>query len=319
MAARLRCRQPSHDTLAETMQRSTEGQIVELAFIGLHGVFIGSAAEIQLCDGLSLVKPNRFILTARSKWSMNLLQYKEAEDASRYLVYRLRNKSDIDGNRSVMEAVQNALLAMHIVKPVRTLGLIFYGFDDSSPVINLQRVEHRSPTDAGDWARMRVFDESLLVRVPPLIEKVNRVMAGQIAETKNALFLLQMGLEHTNPLISGLLFTMGLDAVLGGYGRKEFKERLCACLGAKMLVFPDWNPSPHRPLYTVEDVASDLYTLRNKLAHGVDLRAAAQDKSTPVDLLKPVNLTELSQRTTYSMILSQAACFLLCQVLEKTL
>jgi hypothetical protein len=71
--------------------------------------------------------------------------------------------------------------------------------------------------------------------VPALVEKINQVMSGSNAEIKNAIFLLQMGLEHNNPLIAGLLFTMGLDAILGGHGRHQFKKRLCECLRPKTL------------------------------------------------------------------------------------
>jgi hypothetical protein len=57
----------------------------------------------------------------------------------------------------------------------------------------------------------------------------------------------------------------------------------------------------------------------NKLAHGLDLRTAATDKTIPVDLLKQVTLTEFSEPTYYANLLSQAACFFLCRVLQQKL
>jgi hypothetical protein len=294
--------------------------MMEVAFIGLRGVYVTGGDEIAIGDGLSLVRPNDFLLSARSREVMSGLQYQAGEQASRYLVFRSPQSSiSYDGGQEVVGELQNGLMAFQIVKPVQTLGIIFYGTDDGGAEFNLRRTEHRSPTDAGDWARVRRFDDGLLVRVPALVTKINQVMAGQIAETKNAIFLLQMGLEHSNPLIAGLLWVMGLDAILGGQGRDEFKDRLCAHLGPRTLVFPDWNQRTQPPQYTVEEVALHLFILRNKLAHGVDLRKAAQDKSTPVDLTRNVTLTEFSQPATYAMVLSQAACFLLCRVLEKTL
>jgi hypothetical protein len=59
--------------------------------------------------------------------------------------------------------------------------------------------------------------------------------------------------------------------------------------------------------------------LRSKLAHGADLRKAAIDKKYPVDLIAKVKLTEFSEQTAYATVLCEAACFLLCQVLQKLL
>lgn len=292
---------------------------IQMAFIGLHGVYPTDGGDVALDDRYSLVTPNRFLLSARSEFTMNRLQYDEAEKVTRYLVYRGARGVPSRNGQEVTEALQNGLMAFQIVKPIRTTGLIFYGFDSGSDEFVLQRTEYRFPTDAGEWARMRKFDDALLVRVPTLIKSIETVMKGESAEQKNAVFFLQMGLEHNNPMIAGLLWAMGIDAILGGEGRAEFAKRLCTSLGPKTAAFPDWNEAIAPPPYLVEDVALDLYVLRNKLGHGVDLRKAAKDKSTPVDLMKRVKLTELSDPTSYSMVLSQAACYLLCQLLEKGL
>lgn len=111
---------------------------------------------------------------------------------------------------------------------------------------------------------------------------------------------------------------MGLEAPFDSDDRNDFKRKLCDCLGPTTLAFPNWNAPTAPPPYTVEEVAIDLYTLRSKLAHGVDLREAINDK-VPVYLLKKVPLTEHSGPIAYSLVLSQAAIFLLCQVLEKVL
>jgi hypothetical protein len=173
--------------------------------------------------------------------------------------------------------------------------------------------------DAGVWARMRYFDGPLFSRVPAMLKRVQRVMSETNAEKKNALFLLQMGLEHRNPLIAGLLWVMGIDALLGTWGKDGFAEGLCNSLGPTTLAFPDWNQPTGPPAYTVDDVALHVYILRSKLGHGVDLREAALDKKHPVDLLKKVKLTDFTEPEAMATILSQAACFLLCQLLEKKL
>ncbi len=87
-----------------------------------------------------------------------------------------------------------------------------------------------------------------------------------------------------------------------------------------VLVFPDWNsPNFPQPKHTVGDLAIPIYMLRNKLAHGADLRKASVDKSTPVDLTRRVDLIPELEPMPNSYLLSQAAVCLLCQVLQKSL
>jgi hypothetical protein len=50
-----------------------------------------------------------------------------------------------------------------------------------------------------------------------------------------------------------------------------------------------------------------------------DLRSAATDKKHPVDLLSRVSLTLETEAMDYVLLLSKAACYLLCQVLQKAL
>jgi hypothetical protein len=95
--------------------------------------------------------------------------------------------------------------------------------------------------------------------------------------------------------------------------------KLCDCIEADTLAFPDWNAPTQAPPSTVKEIAIHMYRLRNKLAHGVDLRKAANDTTTPLDLTAKVKLTELSEPTAYAYVLSEAACYLLCQVLQKVL
>jgi hypothetical protein len=111
----------------------------------------------------------------------------------------------------------------------------------------------------------------------------------------------------------------GLEAIFDSGGREAFKEKLCDCLGAQTLAFPNWHSEPDAPKYTVEELAIPLFTLRNKLAHGSDLRKAAMDKKHPISLSARVSITQSSGETSYALLLSEAACYLLCQVLQKVL
>jgi hypothetical protein len=142
-----------------------------------------------------------------------------------------------------------------------------------------------------------------------------KLVNGPSAERRNAFILLQLGLEHFHPLISGLLWVMGLEAIFDSADRNDFKKKLCECLGSSTKAFPDWNV--RQPDYTVEDIAIHLYTLRSKVAHGVDLRKSALHPKYPVDLLEKHTLRHSFEEVPYALILSEAACYLLCQVLRK--
>ena len=233
--------------------------------------------------------------------------------ATRYLVCKCPRWSPDYRPESAIEfrtkRFYSGLMAIQVIKPVQTLGLIY----------SHQHFEKRPPMDAGDWARLARFDDAMLARLPDMIQRIQKVNNGTAAEPKNALILLQLGLESFHPYIAGLLWVMGLEAIFNSGNRNDFKRKLCNCLGPTQLAFHDWNPRIQGPTYTVEEIAIPLYMLRNKLAHGADLREAATDKSTPVDLMVQIQLTERSEPTRYAHILSQAACFLLCQVLQKVL
>jgi hypothetical protein len=266
--------------------------------------------EIPLGDGLSLVKPTEHLLANRLKLVMGDGEFEDEATASRYLVCKYpswipgRNASEVGTDR-----FYSGLMAIQVIKPVQTLGFIYRG----------QGVERRTPMNAGEWARMKRFDDDMLARVPAMIERIQRVADGDNAERKNALILLQLGLEHFHPYIAGLLWVMGLEAIFDSANRNEFKRKLCDCLGATTLAFPDWNEDVKAPPYTVEEIAIPLYMLRNKLAHGADLRKASTDKTTPVDLTAKVKLTDFTEPTGYALLLSEAACHLLCQVLQRVL
>lgn len=289
-----------------------------LTFTGLHGISLRNE-KLDLGLGYELVKPNPYLLSARWNYSLNGRAYKESETLSCFMV--LKEQLSVSPNSEAMGRLQNGVMAMQILKPLRTFGFIFQGQDfEGAETFNLQRTEERPPMIPGDWAQQRRFDDSLLSQVQSMIPRVVGAFADGSAEKKNAVVLLQLSLEHFHPLIAGLLSVMGMEALFDSENRNDFEKKLCDCLGAGTLVFPDWNrPRCPAPKHTVKELAVPLYMLRNKLAHGADLRTACLDKSTPVDLLKKVRLTPDSEPGAYALLLSEGAVYLLAQVLQKTL
>src|SRR5438105_1685151 len=108
-------------------------------FSGLRGIEAGEAAEVPLGGGLSLVKTNNYLLSARDKLDMTAREWEESANVSRYLVYKhetLSSPSKIyeETYEEVKDKFFSGLMALQVLKPIRTLGIIFYGqFYDGAP------------------------------------------------------------------------------------------------------------------------------------------------------------------------------------------
>lgn len=283
----------------------------------IHTALLGIAREgedsILLSDGLSLVRPNDELLRRRWDFVQGQGEMEEEAKATRYLVCEYPPWMPGEEWGAARERGTNrfyaGLMAIQIIKPIRTLGFIY----------RHQQIERRHPMEPGPWAKMNKFDDAMLAQVPTMIDRIQTAMDSKSVEKRNALTFLQLGLEHFHPYIAGLLFVTGLEAIFNSGGKEAFKKSLCDCLGSQSLVFPNWHSKPDAPIYTVEETAIPIFVLRNKIAHGADLRTAASDKKYPVDLTSRVSLTQNSETVDYSLLLSEAACYLLCQVLQRVL
>ena len=261
-------------------------------------------------DDLSLIRPTEILLAGRSAHAMGQHDFKAQATATRYLVYKYpasARNSSLEAKQRGLERFYSGLMALQVIKPIQTFGYIY----------SQNSIESRPRMEPGPWALTKHYDAEMLSRVPEMIERVQRVTDGQKVDRKNALILLQLGLEYFHPLIAGLFWVMGMEAIFNSGDRKDFKRKLRLCLGEHTLAFPKW--STPGPAFTVGEIATDLYMLRNKLVHGKDLREASHDRSTPVNLTKQMQPDGFSQPTATAAVLSEAACYLLCQVLQKEL
>jgi hypothetical protein len=283
----------------------------------IHTALLGIAKQgddcIILGDGLSLVRPNDRLLAQRWDWAQGQGEMQQEAEATRYLVCEYPQWLPNDSRGTASDCGTNrfytGLMSIQLIKPIHTLGFVY----------RRQQLERRPPMEPGQWAMLNEFDEAMLAQVPAIIDRIQPVMEGKSVEQKNALTLLQLGLEHFHPYIAGLLWVTGLEAIFDSGGREEFEKKLCDCLGPQTLAFPNWHSKADAPPYTVQEIAIPLFVLRNKLAHGADLRSAATDRKHPVDLTRRVSLIQDSEAVNYALLLSEAACYLLCQVLQKVL
>jgi hypothetical protein len=283
----------------------------------IHTALLGIAKDgddrIPLRDGLSLVRPNDQLLAHRWDEAQGRYEMEQEAKATRYLVCEYPQWVQGEELEAAPERGSNrfyaGLMAIQVIKPTRTLGFVY----------RRQQIERCPPMQPGQWAMMNKFNDAMLARAPSMIDLIQPVMDGRSVEQRNALTLLQLGLEHFHPYIAGLLWVTGLEAIFDSGGKEAFKRKLCDCLGPQTLAFPNWHSKPDAPTFTVEEIAIPLFVLRNKLAHGADLRTAAADKKYPVDLTRRVSLTQETEIVNYALLLSEVACYLLCQVLRKVM
>jgi hypothetical protein len=278
----------------------------------LLDIATGGNDSIPLADGLSLLRPNTRLLAHRDGWVQGQGEMQQEAEATRYLLCEypewVRGEELGAGLERGTNRFYAALMAIQVIKPIPTLGFIYRG----------TLIERRPPMQPGQWAIENKFDDAMLAAVPAMIDRIQPVMDGRSVEKRNALSLLQLGLEHFHPYIAALLWVTGLEAIFDSGGLTQFKKKLCDCLGPQTPAFPNWHSKPDAPPYTVEEIAVPLFVLRNKLAHGADLRTAATAKP-PVDLMQRVSLTQENEAMNRAELLSEAACYLLCQVLQKVL
>ena len=184
----------------------------------LLGIGRDGADIIPLADGLSLVRPNDRLLAHRWDEVQGLGEMKEEAQASRYLVCEYPQWIEGRSFEEVREFETNrfysGLMAIQILKPIRTLGFVY----------RHQQIERRPPMEPGSWALSNKFDDAMLASLPALIHRISLVMEGQNPQQKNALILLQLGLEHFHPYIAGLLWVTGLEAIFDSGGRGSQKE-----------------------------------------------------------------------------------------------
>lgn len=298
----------------------------------LRGVDLGDAREVCLYDEFFLARADNYREALQDSVGFHLGRA-QAHDVSRaeWLFCCRRKRSfaeSVDIPRAV-EVFQDALMAIQIVKPTPTFGLIFHGEEYQDHSVRLSGLgDRRWPMESGYWARLRALDSPLVAEVRAIIGTVLKVMSGSDISKRNAIHSLQLALEHPHPYISCLLAVMGMEAIFDSGNRGEFEKRLCDLLGPDALAFPDWNsPDFPPPTHRVKDIALHLYMLRSKVAHGADLKKAAVDKRSSVNLLEFKQhvgtefsgYEERSDAVQYAQLLGEASIYLLCQVLRRIL
>jgi hypothetical protein len=213
------------------------------------------------------------------------------------------------------QIVRSALDALVILRPVDVDGYIV--FCESGSGRPDPRGFHKFESfKTTKWARCTCLHGLNMNDLALCHEAVCQAFEKGAARLINPIRLLEHGLQGTEMHIRVLLWAIALDALLIAHNGKTFERRLCNLLGPNTHVFPE-DDLGRQPAYRVEEVAGNLYELRNVIAHGNEV---------PQKFRKPVgfkasgpplggNIAQCQVRE----LLHECALFLLCGVLKKIL
>ena len=152
----------------------------------------------------------------------------------------------------------------------------------------------------------------------PVYEGVNKAFTEKIIRLQNPILLLEHGQQITNVPLSTLFWVMGLDMLfMAGGNIHQFEDRIKGFLGENTLIFPASSITGQQPSTRVKDVLHDLYELRSKLAHGLEIPKSPYRQN---HILPDTNGSAFLLGTvdySYLNLMQESALFILCKSLRK--
>ena len=189
---------------------------------------------------------------------------------------------------------------------------------DSGPLL-VEDVEFVEPYPDSQWSRMLDLEELDVAQLELVVEGTLVAFESQKVRTINPFQFLEIGLQTAfhHPRVGALLWTMGLDALLAAEKQKRFASRLVRLLGEQTLVFPR-DGVGRQPSYTVGEVATKMYDLRNLIAHGKEV---LEDYRKPIRVdFVPSSLSYLTvENWTFETLLAESSLFTLTAALRKVI
>jgi hypothetical protein len=171
------------------------------------------------------------------------------------------------------------------------------------------------------WARIGLVAHPDLADFSSIFNAVGSALTSGPGRLLNPIRLLEHGLQSSERLVRLLLFTAGLDMILMAMKRDPFVERISRLLGPQTFVFPPSHRTKDQPKYVVEDLAPDIFCVRNEIAHGkiIPSKYLAKTGFLTADGLDALDLGTDDSPCQYLDVLSQGAAFLLSNALGKVL
>ena len=282
---------------------------------------LSGPAPMELAADVFLYGPDKRLLAAPTQMDLNQRHLADHRAMGCFLVHKkicsTIHAREWDGYKGKL---QDVLMSMQIVKPLRTSGFIYQCTETNDQISPPFSGELRSPMEPGQWPQLRPFDEAFLKEAPGVAARVERVMSGGSPELKNSIYLFQLALEHHHPAIACVLAVSSMEAALETSTATRFEKELCLALGTETRAFPNWNePLYPQPSHTVGELAFPLHKLRSKIVHGADLREATDKNHRPINFGELRTFIQERADPTYMQLLCESSICLAAQVLKKRL
>lgn len=277
-------------------------------------------APITLADSLRIVETPRFDEKNWGFWNL-----RRTEEGVLERTHWLRADAECewhDRDRVLSEMtglLRSSMLGFQLWAPVGWDGIIFGTRAAGSDVLTVENVSFAAPYFVSHWARMLDIGKFSPDTLPVLIEGTVQGLTSHSVRSINPFQFLELGLQTAvnHERAGALLWTLGLDALLAAERQDRFAARLKRLLGPETLLFPE-DFAGRRPVYTVADVASGIYDLRNLIAHGKEVVAEYRERIKFG--FAPPSLAHLAvEGWTYELLLRESALLALIAALRKVL
>jgi hypothetical protein len=206
----------------------------------------------------------------------------------------------------------NTMLALQVAAPVGCYTFdIFIQSGETS--LNLYQIDHNQVLTSASCARMSGAGALSPEEIKKVVDGVLVLIETEQPRLNTPLGLLLSGMSGGDKYVKTLLWVAAMDSILMAEKAKVFKQRLCKILGPETEVFPGLEAQGVPP-YSVDDLASDIYVLRNQIAHGGVIPSRFLELP-PVSSTRNVNAS-YPGLVNYANVLHEASILLLCRLLR---
>ena len=167
--------------------------------------------------------------------------------------------------------LRNAMLGFNGWAPKGWDGLVIDGRRTDSGVAE-ERASFPEPYAASHWGKVIDLEKIDVSDLAVLVDGTLAAFESGVVRIVNPFQFLEIGLQTAvNHRRAGpLLWIMGLDGLLAAEKQEKFARRLIRLLGQDTLLFPE-DYVGRRPKYSVGEIASKAFDLRNLIAHGKEI------------------------------------------------
>jgi len=218
----------------------------------------------------------------------------------------------------LFELVHHAQSTTQIIYPFGG-GNVFLKFHRTSQGYDNVGSWHPSRLHSTLMGRIGAFEkQGFATDFETVYTGVRRAFDEKILRLQNPILLLEHGQQIGNVPLSALFWVLGLDMLfMAGGSIDAFVDRISGFLGPDSFIFPVTEIFQQQPFPRVKDVLGDLYVLRNKIAHGLEIPKLPYRKEYHLHDTYGAVIT--GENYLYLHLMQESALFILCKSLRKIL